>query len=97
MFSFPADILGINWAMMPLTLGDAIYIALDQPPEGRMRKESKWKRKDPKKNFLKYDLYVGRFLAPSVAADLANCQFFPPDPEALASPTIAESPNIQIW
>ena len=31
-------------------------------------------------------LNVGQFLAPSVAADLANCQFFPSDPEALPLP-----------
>ena len=38
--------------------------------------------------------YVGRFLAPSVAADLANCQFFPPDPEATL-PQDSKYPNIQ--
>ena len=38
--------------------------------------------------------YVGRFLAPSVAADLANCQFFPPDPEATLLQD-SKYPNIQ--
>ena len=37
---------------------------------------------------------MGRFLAPSVAADLANCQFFPPDPEATL-PQDSKYPNIQ--
>ena len=38
--------------------------------------------------------YVGRFLAPSVAADLANCQFFPPDPEATLLQD-SKYPNLQ--
>ena len=54
---------------------------------GKDEKKNLNGREKTQKNFLKYDLYVGRFLAPSVAADLANCQFFPPDPEALASPS----------
>ena len=90
--------------MMPLTLGGAIYIASHTPPPPEKdEKKNHYMRETKlggKKTEIKNGFYVAQFLAPSVAADLANCQFFPPDPEALLLPRLQISkygPNIPIW
>ena len=93
--------------MMPLTLGGAIYIASHTPPPPEKdEKKNHYMRETKlggKKTEIKNGFYVAQFLAPSVAADLANCQFFPPDPEALLLPRLQiskygrKTSDIQIW
>ena len=105
-FLFPADISGINWAMMPLALGDAIYIALDQPPgldEKRIQiKEiKKPQKKLPKKKIFMWDDFwrprwlliwqIANFSPLTRGASFSShCSKYP-------NTQILRNSNIQIW